>query len=93
MLSGKIQFTTTNVTYVRPVDQRRLGWKLVISDMRAIVQFVLCEVTVGLSLWPIVKGELDLHYDALVCLEQNSLSGCCQVSSRSTARKLFFFFF
>ena len=33
----------------------------------------------------IVKGELGLHKQLFVCLEQNSLSGYCQVNSRSTA--------
>ena len=32
-----------------------------------------------------MKCEIDLHNGALACLERNSLSGYCQVSSRSPA--------
>ena len=39
----------------------------------------------AIALWPIVKGEFDLHLGLPPCLEPNSLSGYCKVSSRSIA--------
>ena len=55
----------------------RGGWKLVISDVQSHNLCYVNDVIIWLPLWPIVKGELDLHYDTLACLEQNSLSGYC----------------
>ena len=55
----------------------RGGWKLVISDARSRKLNYVNDVTYGLPLWSIVKGELDLNHDALACLGQNSLSGYC----------------
>ena len=53
------------------------GWSLVI---------LLDDV--GLPLRPVMKSEIDLHYGTLTCLECNSLSGYCQVCSKSPTMAL-----
>ena len=63
----------------------RGGWKLVISDARevAISDDVIIRAAIVIEAHS--KSEIDLHKQLFVYLEQNSLSGYPQVSSRSTA--------
>ena len=59
--------------------------ELVISDALgiAISATWMTDVIVRAAIEAIVKCEIDFHNGALACLEWNSLSGYCQVSSRS----------
>ena len=87
MNSSQFDIRATMVQAFYPARQKALrgGWKLAISDTREVAISSTCDVIIPTAIEAHSERSTRFTQTAFVCLGRNSLSGYCQVSSRSTA--------